>query len=97
MNSRLQQLKIVLGLTLALGVSGTIGAQAQIDTQHTCCLAQEWIAPVTGASPQSSDSICCLAGEWKADHYDSIEDRQTAPAQSSSDDTCCLANEWDAS
>jgi hypothetical protein len=97
MNNRLQQSKVVLGLALALGVSGTIAAQAQIDTQDTCCLAQEWIAPVTGASPQSSEVICCLAGEWNADHYESIENRQTAPAQSSTDDTCCLANEWDAS
>lgn len=85
---------IVAGLLLAS--LGAVANAAQIDTQHTCCLAAEWFAPATGTSAQSSGDFCCIASEWSAGDEVPLRERAESAAQSDGS-ACCIAREWNPS
>jgi hypothetical protein len=87
MNRHIGKTLIALAL-LSLGLSAA--AAPQYESEHSCCLAVEWILPADPRSAQSSEHFCCLASEWRA------VERPTAP-QSDTAAACCLAREWQGS
>ena len=95
----MKPLKHKLALTLFLA-SMTVGIQAQEtqrDTDTTCCLAVEWIAPLTTTAAQEDGPFGSRANEWRAAPSAPAQDRYEAAAQSDTDEACCLAKEWHAS
>ena len=81
--------KTLIGLALlSLGLSAA--AAPQYESEHSCCLAAEWVLPADPRSAQSSEDFCCLASEWQA-----VE--RASPPQSDTAATCCLAREWQGS
>lgn len=88
--------KQLLATAVLAAVLAGPGAATQIDTAHTCCLAQEWFAPATGSSAQSSGEFCCVASEWQAGRFVS-PDGEAERAVQGQGKGCCLANEWHSS